>query len=163
MGTVILSRVAPSGGARVTLNSSNGLIAAVPASVIVASGRTSATFTVTTNRVKTTTSVEISGVSGGLTKRDSLTVKAAETITIPRAEYNRSRSRLRVDATSTEPTAKLSVYVTATGAFIGNLTSSAGGNFSGVFSWPTNPKNVTVRSSGGGSAASDVTLSQVRD
>jgi hypothetical protein len=139
------------------LASSNGTSAVVPPSVTVAAGATSASFTVTTNQVKTTTTVTISGVYGGVTKTALLAVNAVDTITIQRAEYQRSR-RLRVDATGTEPTATLRVYVTATSAFMGALTNNGGGSFSGLFSWPTNPKNITVRSSFGGSASKAVTL-----
>jgi len=158
VGTVVLSGAAPTGGAVVTLASSNVTIATVPASVTVAAGATSAIFTITTNRVTATKSVTISGVRGGLTKTALLTVNAVDTIAIQRAEYVRSRKQLRVDATSTAPTATLRVYVTATGAFIGTMTNNGGGRFSALLSWPVNPKNITVRSSLGGAASRAVTL-----
>ena len=60
-----------------------------------------------------------------------------------------------MSAASTGSNATLSVYVTATGEFIGTLKSKGGGD---QFSWPTNPRNVTVRSSRGGSATKDVAL-----
>lgn len=158
LGTVGLSGPAPTGGALVTLASSNGAIAVVPPGVTVAAGATSASFTVTTNRVTATTSVAISGVCGGVTKTALLTVNAVDTITIQRAEYLRSSDLLRVDATGTEPTAILRVYVKSSGAFIGRLTNNGGGRFSAQLSWPTNPKNITVQSSFGGSASKAVTL-----
>src|SRR4029077_4815794 len=52
-GTVTLAIAAPVGGARVSLTSSNASTAAVPASVTVAAGATSATFAITTSRVTT--------------------------------------------------------------------------------------------------------------
>ncbi|MGZ8846483.1 MAG: SBBP repeat-containing protein, partial [Pyrinomonadaceae bacterium] len=158
VGTAILSGAAPAGGATVTLGSGNGAIAVVPPSVIVKAGATSANFTVTTNQMTATTTVTISGVCGGVTKSAALTVNAVDTITIQRAEYQQSRDLLRVDANGTEPTAALRVYVTATGASIGTLTNNGGGRFSGVLSWPKNPRNITVRSSFGGSASRAVTL-----
>ena len=158
VGTVVLSGAAPTEGAVVTLASSNVTIATVPASVTVAAGATSATFAITTNRVTVTKSVTISGVRGGLTKAVLLTVNAVDTIAIQRAEYVRSRRQVRVDATSTAPTAVLRVYVTATGAFIGTMTNNGGGRFSGFLPWSANPKNITVRSSFGGSASKAVTL-----
>ena len=82
---------------------------------------------------------------------------AVDTITIQRAEYQLSRRVLRVDATATEPTANLRVYVTATDALIGTLKSNGNARFSAQFSWPTNPNNITVRSSFGGFATSAVT------
>lgn len=158
VGTVVLSGPAPTGGAVVALASSNGTTAVVPPSVTVSAGATSANFTVTTNLVKATTPVTISGFSGGVTKSALLTVNAVDSIAIQRAEYQRSRNLLRVDATSTAPTATLRVYVTASGALMGTLTNNGAGSFSGRLSWPTNPRNITVRSSLGGSASSAVTL-----
>jgi hypothetical protein len=63
---------------------------------------------------------------------------------------------LRVDATGTEPTATLRVYVTSTGALIGSLKNNGNGRFSASLSWPTYPDNITVRSNFGGSASSAV-------
>jgi hypothetical protein len=157
-GTISLSRAAPSGGAVVTLSSSNAAIASVPLSVTVAAAATTASFTVKTNRVTATTPITISGVCGGVTKTVVLTVKASETIRIQRAEYQRARDLLRVDASSTEPTAILRVYVTSTGTLIGTMTNDGAGSFSGRLSWSTNPKNITVRGSFGGSASAVVTL-----
>src|SRR6185436_14881253 len=85
-------------------------------------------------------------------------VPVTDTIRIQRAEYQRSRASLRVDATGTEPTATLRVYVTATGALIGTLKNNGSGRFSASLSWPTNPQNITVRSNFGGSASSPVSL-----
>ena len=157
VGTVILSGAAPSGGAVVTLASSNGTIALVPPSVTVAAGASSASFTVATNSVTAKTSVTISALYGGSTKTAVLNVNPVDSITIQRAEYLRSK-RLRVDAIGTEPTATLRVYVTSTSAFIGTLTNNGGGSYSGLLPWATNPKNITVRSSFGGSASKTVTL-----
>jgi len=81
-----------------------------------------------------------------------------DTVRIQRAEYQRSKSSLRVDATSTEPAATLRVYVTATGALVGTLRDNGNGRFSASFSWPTNPQNITVRSNFGGSVSTAVSL-----
>src|SRR6266446_5684162 len=54
-GTVTLSGAAPAGGAQVALASSNTAAARVPASVTVAAGATSATFTVSTSAVTAST------------------------------------------------------------------------------------------------------------
>ena len=81
-----------------------------------------------------------------------------DTIKIQRAEYQRSKGSLRVDATGTEPSATLRVYVTTTGALVGTLKNNGSGRFSASLSWPTNPENITVRSNFGGSATSPVAL-----
>src|SRR5260370_1754545 len=73
-GTVTLNGPAPSGGALVSLSSSNAA-ASVPANgVTVPAGATSATFTVTTTPVATSTSVTISASYGGGTQTATLTV-----------------------------------------------------------------------------------------
>src|SRR5215208_1591285 len=81
-----------------------------------------------------------------------------DTIKIQRAEYQQSKRALRVDATGTEPTAMLIVYVTATGDVVGTLKSNGNGRFSASLSWPTYPNDITVRSSLGGSGSSAVAL-----
>ncbi|HEX5706660.1 MAG TPA: SusE domain-containing protein, partial [Pyrinomonadaceae bacterium] len=74
-GQVTLSGLAPSGGASVSLSSSNPSAAAVPASVQIASGSPSANFNVTTNSaVASSTSVTISASYSGTTRTTTLTV-----------------------------------------------------------------------------------------
>jgi hypothetical protein len=82
---------------------------------------------------------------------------ATDAIKIQRAEYQRSKASLRVDATGSDPTATLRVYVTSSGALVGTLRNNGSGRFSASLSWPTYPENITVRSSAGGSASSAVT------
>lgn len=72
-GTATLTSAAPTGGAVVTLTSSNTAVATVPASVTIAAGATSATFTVTTVAVGASTSVTITGVYNGTTRTATLT------------------------------------------------------------------------------------------
>lgn|GEM_PF-6668274 len=75
-GTVTLGSNAPAGGAVVNL-SSNNAAATVPASVTVASGTNSKTFTVTTSLVATNQNVTITASkSGSSNKTKTLTVKA---------------------------------------------------------------------------------------
>jgi len=79
-------------------------------------------------------------------------------VSITRAEYGVSKHWLRVEATSTDASATLTAYVTATGQVIGTLVNNGGGRYSLQISWPSNPQNITVRSSAGGSASRTVTL-----
>jgi hypothetical protein len=159
-GTVTLSGPAPSGGMVVTLASGNTAAATVTASVTVPAGATSATFTVTTKSVTASTSVLVSATGGGVTRSATLTVtpRPADTVAVTRAEYTASKKELRIEATSTNSTATLQVFVTSTNQLIGTLTNKGGGKYEGQFTWPTNPQNVTVRSSLGGSASKAVTL-----
>ena len=52
--------------------------------------------------------------------------------------------------------ATLTVYVTSTNATIGTLTGDGSGRFRGNLNFGTNPGNITVKSSGGGSATRSV-------
>jgi probable HAF family extracellular repeat protein len=76
-GTVTLTSAAPSGGQLVTLSSSNTAVATVPASVTVAAGAASRSFTITTAVVAVSTNVTISATSGGVTRTAGLTVAPA--------------------------------------------------------------------------------------
>jgi hypothetical protein len=158
-GTVILSAAAPPGGAVVTLSSSDPTVATVTASVTVAAGATSASFTGST-AVCVSTVVTISGTYDGVTRSAGLTVTlptTTDTITIQQADYFVNKRELRVGAKSTSSTATLRVLVTATGDLIGALTKSGDGRSSGQFTWPVNPQEIAVRSSLCGSATKAVT------
>ncbi len=87
-GTVYISSAAPSGGSSVSLSSSNTSVANVPASVTVAAGATSATFTVTTKSVTTSTSVNITGSLGGVSRSASLNVTSASAPTLSSISVN---------------------------------------------------------------------------
>jgi len=158
-GTVTLTAAATS-ATLVTLASSSAS-ATVPPSVTVATGSSSATFTVNTTAVSVTTTATISGTFNGVTRSATLTINpagapppppATDTVRITRAEYDTAKRTLRVEATSTSSTATLQVFNTGTGALIGTLGNSGGGQYRGEFSVATNPQNITVRSSLGGSA-----------
>ncbi|MGZ3607112.1 MAG: DUF2341 domain-containing protein, partial [Syntrophales bacterium] len=73
-GTVVLNGPAPTGGAVVSLSSSNPSVANVPSTVTVLSGATNATFTVTTNPTLSTNFLNISASYGGGAQEAILTV-----------------------------------------------------------------------------------------
>jgi hypothetical protein len=81
-----------------------------------------------------------------------------DTVSITRAEYSSGNRELRIEATSTSSSAVLRAYVTSNNQLIGTLTNNGGGRYQGRFTWPSNPQNITVRSSLGGSATRAVTL-----
>jgi hypothetical protein len=159
-GIVTLTAAAHAGGMVVTLASNNTAAATVPATVTVAAGATTATFTVTTKAVTASTAVAISAAAGGVTKSATLTVNpaSADTVGITKAEYTASKSVLMVEATSTSSSATLQVFQTSTNQLIGTLTNNGGGKYTGQSSWPTNPQNITVKSSLGGSSSKAVML-----
>src|SRR5260370_91165 len=74
IGTVTLSAPAPSGGAVVSLSSSNPSVARVPASVTLPARATRATLTVNTSMAIVSTTVTISGSYNSTTQSASLTV-----------------------------------------------------------------------------------------
>jgi hypothetical protein len=76
-GTVTLSGPAPAGGAQVALSSNSTTVARVPSSVTVAAGATSASFTIGTSAVTSSTAVTISASFGGASRSASLTVALA--------------------------------------------------------------------------------------
>jgi hypothetical protein len=82
----------------------------------------------------------------------------SDTVSIRLAEYAAGNQELKVEATSTSGSATLQVFVTSTNQLIGTLQNDGGGRYRGTFDWPTNPQNITVRSSFGGSASRNVTL-----
>jgi hypothetical protein len=75
-GTVTLTSAAPSGGTVVSLSSGSTSVATLPASVTVAAGTTSRTFTVATAAVTASTPVAITG-SAGASRTATLTVTPA--------------------------------------------------------------------------------------
>jgi len=99
----------------------------------------------------------ISAAYGGVTRSAGLTVTpATDTVAIQQADYFADRHEPRVAATSTGSTATLQAYVTTTGALVGTLKHYDGNRYSGRFTLPVNPQNITVRSSQCGSAMSAV-------
>lgn len=151
-GTVTLS--GPAQSPTVVNLSSSSAVAGVPASVTVPAGASSASFSVSTTSVTSATSVTITAVSGSVTRTATLTVNPAtpaDTVGVAKAQYNSSKRELDVEASSSRANATLQVYVTSTGQLLGRLTAK-GNKYTGQFNVNTNPQNITVRSSFGGSA-----------
>jgi hypothetical protein len=80
-GVATLTSGAPSGGALVTVASSNPSVAAVPVSVTIPAGSTTGRFTVTTD-ANTSGSATISATYDGVTRTAVLTVTAASSLRI---------------------------------------------------------------------------------
>jgi hypothetical protein len=79
-------------------------------------------------------------------------------VTIQVADYTASKRELRVEVSDSSSTATLRAYVTKTGALLGTLSNSGGGRYRGQFTSTSNPQNVTVKSSLGGSASKPVSV-----
>jgi hypothetical protein len=164
-GVVTLSQPAPAAGAVVDLESDDPSLVEVPDTVTVPAGQTTAAFAVATSPVTAVTSVGIVGTFNGLIRTDALTLQApapapppTDRVAITQAEYRASKRELRVQATSSDASATLTVFVTSSNAQIGTLTNRGAGSYRGEFTVSVNPQNLTVRSSAGGAATAAVTV-----
>jgi hypothetical protein len=157
-GTVTFSGVTD--GAIVQLSSSNTSVMQVPVQTVVSGGASSAAFAVTTSPVLTTTKVSIIAQWTGITRTTTLTVSpgapaAADRVTITKARWK--ARLLTIQATGSNPTAILSVYLTATNGFMFELTNNGGGRYSDQRGMIFDPVQITVRSNLGGSATAFTT------
>jgi hypothetical protein len=75
--TVNLTQSAPDGGVAVQLKSSNAGVVAIPATIRIPSGQTSATFAAATSAVDSATTVAISALTGDTVTGTSLSIDAA--------------------------------------------------------------------------------------
>jgi hypothetical protein len=151
-GTVTLNGAAPSGGTTVSL-SDNSSAAAVPATVAVPAGSTTATFTITTTAVATTTSVTVSATYNA-TRSATLTISRAtlSTLTLnPSAVLGGSSSTATVALTGPAPFGG-AIVALSTNKTIAQVPSSvtiAANTTNASFTVTTSPvHNTTVRVSG---------------
>jgi hypothetical protein len=138
-GTVTLSAPAPSGGAAVSLTSSNSAVAKVPASVTVTGGGTSGSFTVTTSSVTTATGVQLKAAYSGAIVSATLTVQPTTVSPPPSApslaSLSLTPSTVR-SGSSSQGTVTLSGPAPASGVQVNLLSSNT--------SVATVPVSVTV-------------------
>jgi hypothetical protein len=163
-GTASLTTAAPSGGAVVTLSSSNTSAATVPASVTVPAGAFSATFTVSTSSVTASMSVTISGAYGGATRSATLTVSppaapaALSTVAVnPTSVTGGTSSQGTVTLTSAAPSGGFVVSLSSSNTAAATVPASvsvAQGATSATFAIPTSAvttsTSATITASAGG-------------
>ena len=134
-GTVNLAGPAGPDGLLVNLSSNNTAVATPPASVVIAAGQTSASFTVSTNTVTIQTVVTISAVAAGVTKTASLivTLPSLTNFRISPAATSQGQTvtgTLQLDGPA--PTGGIAVGVTCSNAqavsFAATVTVPAGQN-----------------------------------
>ena len=152
-GTVRFS--ATTDGRVVQLSTSNPAVVQVPTETVVNGGASSGAFPVTTSPVSTTTTVTIIASWFGVTKTTTITVRPGapappDVVKIKSASWK--KGLLKIEATSTNPNAILSVY-SRSGSFMFTLTNKGGGRYSDQRGWITNPQFIEVRSNFGGSAS----------
>ena len=109
--------------ATVQLTSSNPALAPVPASVLVA--QASAAVPVAFKIVANDTPVTFSATLNGVTQSTSITIpRTVDTVAIGKAELVTKNGSLKVDASSTVPSAVLTLFNSATGQAIGIMTNT---------------------------------------
>lgn len=132
-GTVRLTSAAPSGGALVSLSSSNPNVAVAPPSVNVPAGATSAVFTVTTRVVAASTSLSISGSYNDATRTATLNVQPVATpspVTLsaltlnPNALTGGGSSQGTVILSGAAPSGGASVTLTSGNTGVGSVPAS---------------------------------------
>ena len=162
-GTVTLSSAAPAGGAVVTLGSSNATVAAVPATVTVAAGQTTATFSITTTAVSTATPATITASYSGSNGSATLTVNPAAISTVslsPTTVTGGTGSTGTVTLTGVAPNGGFVVTLgsnnTPVAAVPASVTVAAGqttATFSVTTTAVTTVTSVTITASSGTSSA----------
>ena len=155
--TVTLSGPAAD-GTLVNLTSSNPALVAVPASVAIAPGATSATFVASVRTtVPVNTPVTISASFQGVTAKDILTVLAAsDTVRITKADYVVSKKQWTIEATDSDPTNIRIEVLTPAGVDLGALTPQGGGKFKGQGTFAGPFTSVVLQSFKGGTATGAV-------
>ncbi len=126
--TVTLNGPAPAGGASVALSSSNAAVASPPASVTVAAGATTASFTIATTGVSASTPVTISGSYGGVNGSVVLTVNppvlSSITLSPPSVGGGNSTTANTVGLTAPAPAGGIVVALSSANSSIASVPSS---------------------------------------
>ena len=150
-GTINLSDVAPDGGLTNALSPSDPSAVTAPVTVTIPSGQRSAAFIMTPTTGSIASSITITAAYGDTAKSAGLSLAPpADQVRISKVNY--TPGRLLAQATSSNSNATLLLYVTSSGELIGDLPNLGGGQYGEtVFVVMTDPQNVTVRSSLGGS------------
>jgi len=164
VGTVTLSGPAAD-GVVVSLASANAAVIALPASVSVRPGATTATFPLSAMAVTSDTPVAVSGSFQGTTVSGTVTVlNGLDTVVVTKAEYVASKNQLKIEATSTNSAATLQVFNATPGSVringlppvVGTMSNAGGGKFVGQFVAGGPFNSVAVQSSQGGLKISPV-------
>lgn len=157
--TVTLNQPAAASGTIVSLVSSNGKAAKVPATVTVAAHQMSASFQVQGSGVSAATAVTITASSNGGAASALVTVAPSDSLKITGATYSKSKTLLQVTATGTNAAATIQVQNANTNAIMGTMTNLGSGNFSFQLSLASGvPTSVNIISNLGGKTGQGISL-----
>jgi len=164
-GRVSLASIPPTGAA-IQLTSSRPDLVQVPATALLGTTASSVDFPITTSATGVSTPVTITATgSGGAVGSATMTVTTAPPpppdavrVTDARwAQINFKGGTLTVRATSSSPTAILTVFLPGLDTPLFTLTNRGGGNYEGTKALESDkPTSVIVRSNLGGSATLNV-------
>jgi len=163
-GTVSIDQPAPAGGLTIALSATNPQPAKFPATVTIAAGQTSATFTVQGNSVSGATPTTLGALYKGpyaplgTVSSAVLTVVPTDTLHVTSATWSKSTQTLTVNATSTNPAAVLTVQNANGNVPLGTMQPTA---TAGSFTFQTTIAtiaSVNLKSNLGGSTGQGVTV-----
>jgi len=159
--TVTINEVAPKGGIPIAITSSNTKSVNPPNTLTIQAGATSGSFTFSGSGTSIVTlTVTYSGALAVQTSSASaqISVVSQDTIHVTSATWSTSTHQFNVTATSTNPNAILTVTLASNGQNLGTMTSQGNGTFTLQTQLATQPGNINVKSSLGGSTGQGVSV-----
>jgi len=155
-GRITFDRVTD--GAVVTLVSSDPTVLQVPSENVVAGQQQSGDYAITTSPVTApvTITLSASAFGGGTTLVGTVDVVPAtgpvvpDVVTVKSMSYR--RGHLKIAASSSNPNAILSAWLTNSNSFMFNLTNDGSGKYSADRGWNVDPMFITIKSNFLGSA-----------
>jgi hypothetical protein len=155
-GRITFDRVTD--GALVSLTSSDPTVLVVPSETVVPGQEQSGDYAITTNAVSApvTITVNASTFGGETTLSATVTVVPATGPPVPDVVTIKSMTwrlgHLKISASSDNPNAILSAWLTNSDSFMFNLHNDGRGRYSDERGFNTNPQFITIKSNFGGSA-----------
>jgi len=155
-GRITFDRVTD--GALVSLTSSDPTVLVVPSETVVPGQEQSGDYAITTNAVSApvTITIDASTFGGETTMSATVTVVPATGPPVPDDVAVKSMTwrlgHLKIAATSSNPNAILSAWLTGSDSFMFNLHNDGRGHYSDERGWNSNPTFITIKSNFGGSA-----------
>ncbi len=120
-GTILLFDPAPSGGAEISLQSTDAVLAPAPSSVKIAAGQKTTAFAIPTTSVTTSTTVAISASNGGVTQAALLSINPSG---LPAPATLAVSPNIVHGGTSTKSTVTLSAPAPAGGVLVDLLSDN---------------------------------------